>query len=203
MRKQALEFYFDFMSPFAYLAYQVVPTLVREFDLEFKLKVVDLPSVKKAAGNTGPRNVDIPLKIRYLKQDLLRWARRYGVPLNFPPTLESARINKGVFYAQDRGVDGAYCEAAWSMGWGSGGDINGDIELKRIASTMGWNPIEFLEYLVSSDAEDRYRQATVEAEEHGIFGVPTILLGDEMWWGNDRLDFLREYLETQRKGTRV
>lgn len=195
---ETLDFYFDFMSPFAYLAYQRLPALAREFDLELVPKIVDLPSAKKAAGNTGPRNVDIPPKIRYLKTDLQRWAERYGVPLIFPQSLASQRLNKGLFLAADREAVPAYMEAAWGLAWASGLDMNDPAVLAGLARDLGWSEADFLTFIDSADAEARYEAATLDAESRGVFGVPTMMVGDEMWWGNDRLDFLREFLQRRQ-----
>ncbi|MBV5265025.1 2-hydroxychromene-2-carboxylate isomerase [Pinisolibacter aquiterrae] len=196
---KTLDFYFDFMSPFAYLAYQRLPALVREFGLELRLNVIDLPAAKKAAGNTGPRNVDIPAKIRYLKVDLERWAQRYAVPLVFPPSLDSARLNKGVFHALDRGAGPAYVDAAWHAVWGTGADMNDPALFERIAESLGWDEADLLSFVDSTEAEARYAAANRAAHERGVFGVPTMMVDDQMWWGNDRLEFMREYL-TQREG---
>lgn len=194
-----LEFYFDFMSPFAYLAYHRLPDLVREFDLELLLNVIDLPAAKRAAGNTGPRNVDIPAKIRYLKVDLERWARRYRMPLVFPPSLDSARMNKGVFYALDRDAGAEYLNSAWYVCWGEGADMSDTDQLKRIARGLGWNDADFVSFIDSPEAEARYSANNRAAQERGVFGVPTMIIDDQMWWGNDRIEFLIEFLTQQKK----
>lgn len=190
----ALDFYFDFMSPYAYLAYRKLPALAREFDLLLTPRVVDLSAAKIAAGNTGPRNVDIPPKIRYLRTDLARWAERYDTPLIFPQSLDSRRMNKGTFFATDRNAIGAYLDAAWSVAWASGDNIGDRAVLGRLARDLGWREGAFLDFLDSSEAAERYEEATLSAQRRGVFGVPTMMVGDEMWWGNDRLDFLRESL---------
>ncbi len=194
MREQ-LDFYFDFMSPFAYLAFQKMPELAKRYELDINYHVIDLPAAKKAAGNTGPRNVDIPPKIRYLKTDLDRWAHRYGVPLKFPPSLNSTRMNIGTFYATDRGVTEAYIRQAWAFCWGAGGDLDSNDGLSSIATSMGWDPNEFLGFVGSASAGERYNESNSAAQHRGVFGVPTMMFRDQMWWGNDRLDFMCEYLD--------
>jgi 2-hydroxychromene-2-carboxylate isomerase len=191
---KTLDFYFDFMSPFAYLAYQRLPALVRECDLKLCLNVIDLAAAKKAAGNTGPRNVDIPAKIRYLKVDLERWAKKYKVPLIFPQSLDSARLNKGVFYALDRGVGPAYVAAAWNAAWGTGADMKDPALLAQIAQELEWDEADFQSFVDSAEAEALFAAANQAAQARGVFGVPTMIVEDQMWWGNDRLDFMREYL---------
>ncbi|WP_333825290.1 2-hydroxychromene-2-carboxylate isomerase [Pinisolibacter sp.] len=191
---KTLDFYFDFMSPFAYLAHHEIPALARSHDLELRLRVVDLPTLKRLAGNTGPRNVDIPPKIRYLKADLQRWAKRYGVPLVFPPSLASARLNRGFFFAVDRDAGADFVSTAWRMVWGEGRDMGDESLFGAIAAQMGWSRADFLDYTDSAEATERYERETEAAAARGVFGVPTMIVDDQMWWGNDRIDFLREYL---------
>lgn len=191
---KTLDFYFDFMSPFAYLAHHEIPDLAKSHGLDLRLQVVDLPTLKRLAGNTGPRNVDIPPKIRYLKEDLQRWAKRYGVPLVFPPSLASARLNRSFFFALDRGVAAEFVATAWRMVWGEGRDMSDEALFGAVAVQMGWPRAEYLDFTDSAEATRRYERETEAAASRGVFGVPTMIVDDQMWWGNDRIDFIREYL---------
>ncbi len=192
-----LDFYFDFMSPFSYLAYWRLGTLARQYDLDIKPIVIDLAFVKKAVGNTGPRNVDIPLKIKYLREDLARWARRYEIPLIFPASLELRRMNIGALYAADRGQSASYLQIAWHQCWTTGADMSDIAQLVRIARDLSWNESDLLSFLDSEGAAARYRADSQGAVARGVFGVPTMMIEDRMWWGNDRIDFLVEYLSSE------
>lgn len=189
-----LHFYLDLMSPFAYLAHTQLPGLARRHGLDVVYHPVNLPQLKLAAGNTGPSNVTIPIKLRYLLTDLRRWADRYGVPLAFPTSLDSALANKAVLYAADRGQAEPYVTAMWHAVWGAGGDPREPALLARVAAAMGWDAPEVAAFVASPEAERRYAESTKGANARGVFGVPTMVLGDEMWWGNDRLPFLAEFL---------
>lgn len=191
-----IDFFFDFMSPFAYLAHQRLPVLASEYGYVLKYKPINLPAAKKAAGNTGPSNREIPAKLRYLTTDMKRWAERYGVPMKFPPSLDSDLINKGTFYAIDRHQTQNYVAAAWRLLWGEGGDPSAAETLTEVALEMGWSPTDFTAYLNSPGAAECYRKCNQEAHRRGVFGVPTMLIGDDMWWGNDRLPFLAEHLKS-------
>ncbi|MDE0512008.1 MAG: 2-hydroxychromene-2-carboxylate isomerase [Gammaproteobacteria bacterium] len=189
-----LEFYFDFVSPFAYLAHDRVCALARRYGRKLTYLPIDLPAAKIAAGNTGPSNREIPAKLRYLMTDIDRWAKRVNLPVSFPASLASYRMNAGTFYALDRGLGEKYVREAFNLGWGLGGDIGSDETLTRLAETMGWPPAEFIEYTGASKALPEYVASNRQAVEKGVFGVPTIIVDDQMWWGNDRLDFVGEYL---------
>ncbi len=194
MTARHLDFYFDFMSPFAYLAFQAVPQICQKYGLEFCPHVANLPQLKIMAGNTGPSNVSIPLKIRYLRKDLDRWAAKYGVPLTFPKSLASEALNKAFLFAADNGEGEAFIRDAWNRVWGEGDDPADPALLADLAKRFGWSPETLSAWVESKDAADRYEASTQAAHEAGVFGMPTMIVDHEMWWGNDRLDFMEEAL---------
>lgn len=190
-----IDFYFDFLSPYSYLAHCRLPELATGYGYQLAYRPIDLNAAKLAAGNTGPATAQMPKKLRYAVADLTRWAERYGIPLAFakvPPVTE--RANKGTYFALDRGQGPAYVGALWDATFGSGGEFNSDEVLSRVARQLGWSAEEFLEYVDSATAGRLYAEGNRQAQERGVFGSPTMMIGDEMWWGNDRLDFLEEYL---------
>lgn len=91
-----------------------------------------------------------------------------------------------------------YLREAYQATWGQAGDPGSDELLSALAEKLGWDAGEFLGYIGSAEAEQRYEAVLAEAVKRGVFGVPVMLVGDEMWWGNDRLDFLEEYLAAQK-----
>jgi 2-hydroxychromene-2-carboxylate isomerase len=190
-----IDFYFDFLSPYSYLAHCRLPALAEKYGYGISYRPIDLKAAKLAAGNTGPATAQMPVKMRYAMVDLTRWANRYGAPLAFakvPPVTE--RANKGTFFAANKGQGRAYVSALWAATFGTGGEFNSDQLLGDVARQMGWSAEEFLEFLQSETAARLYEECNKEAHDRGVFGSPTMLVGDEMWWGNDRLDFLEEYL---------
>ena len=190
----ALELYFDFMSPFAYLAHNRVCELAKRYERDVIYQPIDLPSAKLAAGNTGPANRDIPVKIDYLMTDIHRWAEKLGLPVTFPASLDSHKMNAGTFYALQKGCAKEYVREAFALGWGLGGDISSDQTLTKLAETMGWDPDHFVAYASAAKELPEYIASNQKAVGKGVFGVPTIIIGDQMWWGNDRLDFVEEFL---------
>jgi 2-hydroxychromene-2-carboxylate isomerase len=189
-----IDFDFDFISPFSYLAFQRLPGLAARYGRGVACHVINLAEAKLLGGNTGPTSRDQPLKRRYNQKDKERWARRYGVPIENPKSYDPNRINKGTFFADDRNATHAYVACAWRKVWGEGGDMADERLLADVAGHCGWNVAAFLDFTLSREADDRYRAATLAAHQTGVFGVPMMVIGEEMWWGNDRLDFLEEFL---------
>lgn len=194
---RTIEFFFDFLSPFAYLTHQKLPALAQRYGYGLRFVPMDLPRAKLAAGNNGPSNRQVPVKLRYLTTDMNRWAQRYGVPLKFPKSFASERMNKGTLFAQDRGQVQDYVTAAFSRAWGRGEDMGDSAVLADVARELEWPEQEFLAFVDSAEAVERFEAVNLEAHRRGVFGVPTMLVGEEMWWGNDRLQFLEEFLQQQ------
>lgn len=198
---RTIDFYFDFISPFSYLAHQRLPELAARFGYALDYRVADLAMLKRLAGNTAPRMVDMPLKLSYSRIDQKRWADRYGVPITPPPgSHDSSWLNRGSFYAADRNQSPAYVGAVWLRMRRDGRDLAEESTWREIANDLGWKPDEFVAFVRSEESLTRYQQSTQQAHARGVFGVPTMMLGGEMWWGNDRLDFLEEFLQARAAG---
>lgn len=192
-----IEFYFDFLSPFAYLARHKLAEIADKYSCVVTYRAIDLDQAKKAIGNTGPSNRELPVKLGYLVKDLIRWAERYGIPLKPVQNHNSRLLNIGNHYADQRGRSEEYVESAYRHTWGEGGAPDDEALLRNVANELHWDPEDFLGYINSPEAEESYQATTREAIGKGVFGVPTVMIGDQMWWGNDRLLFVEEYLAEQ------
>ncbi len=189
-----IDFYFDFISPFSYLAHTQLPAIATKHGRAIAYHVVQLTEIKLGGGNTGPTTREMPLKYRYSGTDMQRWAARYGVAITRPSGYGPNNLNKGAFFAEDRGAMAEYVTKTWRRVWGEGGDMTDPALLRGVTDEMGWDWAEFLAAAESPETEARYQASTQAAHERGVFGVPTMMIGDEMWWGNDRLDFMEEFL---------
>lgn len=193
-----IDFYFDFISPFSYLAYTQLPDLVKRYGWTLDYHPMDIPVAKLAAGNYAPSNMKQPAKIKALMQDMHRWAARYGVPLKFPSGMVGRRINTGAFLAQQEGCIEDYVREGFHRLWGLGGaDAYAPEFLRQLASDVGLDPDQFMAYVDSKEGEKAFEASKVAAHARGVFGAPIMMIGDQIWWGNDRLMFLEEYLQQQ------
>jgi 2-hydroxychromene-2-carboxylate isomerase len=202
--QRVIEFYFDFISPFSYLANHRLPDLAARYGYTLDYHVTDLAELRRLAGNTGPRQTEQPLKLPYSRTDQRRWAERYGIPINPPVgSHDSSWINRGTFYALDRGRTKAYLDIAWTKMRRDGRDIAEEGFRHDVAIDLGWSSEEFIAYTKSEVSLSRDQASTKRAHERGVFGVPTMMIGEEMWWGNDRLDFLEEFLQVEIDQRRI
>ena len=190
-----IDFYFDFMSPYAYLAHHRLRDIVVKHDIDMVYHPVDLQKIKLAAGNNGPSNRSIPPKIKHLTEDLQRWARLYGIPLRTVASHASERMGRGYFIAASQGTGSDYVAAAFAIGWARGSDLNSDQVLSELGEQMGWGGTWFLEQLELPQFRELQEAETQAAIDRGVFGVPTMIADDgTMWWGNDRLNWVEAYV---------
>jgi len=195
---KTLEFYFDFGSPTAYLAHKRLQQLSAQYDLLIDYKPMLLGGVFKATGNTTP--VAIPAKGQYmLAHDLPRFARRYNVPLNINPhfPINTLHLMRAAIAAQRLDCMPAYVNAMFDAVWVDGKNMG---ELDVIAQTLADNELDSEALMaLSQDPEVKAQliSNTDAAVERGIFGAPTLFMDGEMYFGQDRLDFVEEALQAQ------
>lgn len=189
-----IDFYFDFLSPFAYLARFRLAQIAERHECMIAWHAIDLAQTKLAAGNTGPGNRDMPVKLNYMNTDLARWAAEYGVPFSWVGNYASRQMNIGALYAREREVEAQYVRDAFHAGWGTGGRLDDRAVLAGLAHGLGWDPQHFLRHLDSPAAAIAYDAETAAAIARGVFGVPSMIVGEDLWWGNDRLFMLERHL---------
>lgn len=197
MRK-TVEFYFDFGSPAAYLAWTQLPELCRLADAELLSRPILLGGVFQATGNRAP--ISVPLKGQYLFVDLARYARRYGVPLQMNPhfpinTLALMRVAAGLQLRGGVGFD-AYCAAVFPAIWVEGLNLGDATVVAQVLNAAGLDAQALMALASEPEVKEALKQQTEAAVVRGVFGAPTCFVGDQMFWGQDRLDFVREALHS-------
>ena len=195
-----VEFFYDVVSPYSYLAWTRLSGICEERGAELALRPMLLGAVHKAAGITAP--VEIATKSRYQIRDIHRWAEHYGLPLDFPepfPFRSLKTMRAAVFCESLEKLEG-FTREAFKLYWEEGGAPEGlteadeDEPIARIAERIGVDPDEMLAGAVTSEAKEGLKEATAAALERGVFGAPSFFVGDEMFWGNDRLHFVEAAL---------
>ncbi len=195
---RTIDFYFDFISPFSYLAQLKLPEIARKTGCDLEYWPIDIPEAKIAAGNYGPSNREVAPKIKVMMADLNRWARKYDVPLRFPAGFACADWNCATLFAREQGKAEAFVAAAYNRIWGQGIDPSDREELRACAKEAGLDPGGLIAFVDSSLGQNEYRKVRSQAYQRGVFGAPLMFVDDEIFWGNDRLDFLQEYLLQQK-----
>ena len=191
-----VDFFFDFVSPYSYLAQTQLPPLKKRTGARLRLWPMHLLNLMKQVGNV-PTTVICPNKMRYATQDIGRWVSLYGVPFQMNPHIfqgDSSLALRGALVAQEQGAEDAYNRAIFAAYWSESLDVNDRALLAARLDTEGLDGTALLE----SAAEPKYGQLleknTELAAERGVFGSPTFIVGDDHFFGNDRLGFLEERL---------
>jgi len=193
---KTVEFYFDFGSPAAYLAATQLPHVCADTGAELVWKPMLLGGVFQATGNHSP--AEIAPKGSYMTTDLQRFAKRYGVPFVHNPhfpinTLLLMRGATGVQMEQPARF-AAYVDAIYHAMWVEPRNLNDPAEVGAVLQAAGFDPAALLALAGRQDVKDRLKAVTQEAVARGVFGAPMMFVDDQIFWGNDRLDFVREAL---------
>lgn len=189
MRK-TLEFFYDYVSAYSYLANSQVDKL----DAEIVYRPMFLGAVMRATGNSPPKTVKA--KGDYLDQDIARWVDRYSIPFTMNPVFPQNTVNalRLAIVAQQEGYFDVVHQALFDAMWVEQKDLSDADCLADIARSAGM-PESSLVKIGRDSIKDELRANTDEAIARGAFGAPTFYIGDEMFFGNDRFEFIRESLQ--------
>jgi 2-hydroxychromene-2-carboxylate isomerase len=196
MRK-SVEFFFDFGSPASYLAYTQIAQVCEEGQAVLVYRPMLLGGVFQATGNQSPAN--IPAKGGYIFTDFDRFARRYGVPLNRNPNfpINTLMLMRGAVGLQMREPARlkAYMDAIFRAIWVDGQNLGDPAVVGAVLHHAGFDPQAMLALTQQVEVKEKLKAETQEAIDRGVFGAPTMFVGDQMFWGQDRLDFVKEALQ--------
>jgi 2-hydroxychromene-2-carboxylate isomerase len=195
--KKDLEFYFDVGSPASYLAWTQVPRIARETGAALHYRPMLLGGVFQATGNRSP--MEVPLKSAWMKDDLARHARRYGVEYRHNPhfPINTLMLMRGAIGLQLREPQRLvpYGDAVYRAIWVEARDMNDPAQVGAVLQQAGFDPAALLALTQDPEVKEQLKSATQAAVARGVFGAPTFFVGDQMLWGQDRLDFVKEALQ--------
>lgn len=194
---KSVQFLFDFGSPAAYLAWTQLPRLVADTGASVDYQPILLGGVFQASGNRAP--ITVPAKGRYLFQDLDRYARQYGVPLVMNPhfpinTITLMRIDVALLEAGQAPLQ-AWRDAAFRAIWAEQRNLGDATVVAEVLGSVGLDAPAVLAMAAEPSVKESLRLRTQQAVDRGVFGAPTFFVGEAMFWGQDRLDFVRAALQ--------
>ncbi|HIK87033.1 MAG TPA: 2-hydroxychromene-2-carboxylate isomerase [Alphaproteobacteria bacterium] len=188
---KTVTFYFDYGSPATYLAWTQINNIIEEANATLTMIPMLLGGVFKETGNVSPATV--PAKGKWMNNDLKKHAELYNVEFNsnsfFP--INTLNLMRGAIAAQNMDIFQKYSEAIFTGIWVK--DLNlGDISiLQDYLDKSDINTVKLFDLAQSDEVKTILIQNTKEAVAKGVFGAPTFLIGDELIFGQDRLNFLK------------
>ncbi|SVB37726.1 uncharacterized protein METZ01_LOCUS190580 [marine metagenome] len=192
---KTVEFFYDFGSPTVYLAATQLPAIAAAVGATIDWRPMLLGGVFKSTGNQSP--VVVPAKAAYMNNDLKRFAKRYGVPFRFNPhfPINTLALMRGaVAYQDDVVVSSTYRDAIFRAIWVEARNLNEPDVIGQVLSDAGLDPAELMNRIGQQTVKDQLIANTEEAVNRGVFGAPTFFVGEQMFFGQDRLDFVAEAL---------
>ena len=195
-----VEYFFDFGSPTSYLAWTQLPRVAAGAGATIVWRPMLLGGVFKATGNASP--VTVAAKGRWMGADISRWAKRYRVPFRFNAhfpinTLTLMRGATGLQMRRPEEFD-RYLTVIYRAMWEQPANLGDPAVLATTLAGAGFDVEAFQALVADPEVKARLVATTEEAVARGVFGAPTFFVGDEMFFGQDRLDFVAEALAARR-----
>lgn len=193
---KSVEFYFDLGSPYSYLAYYRLLQMAEQQEIQIVYKPILLGGVFKATGNRSP--IEIPVKGAYSILDMQRWAEYYHIQMQMNPhfpmnTLTLMRILTGVQLLHLEKFE-QVLKLLFDAMFGTPQNLNEPTVLAEVLKPSGFSVEDIMSMVQSEVVKQKLITETEQAIQRGIFGAPTFFVGDEMYWGQDRLHFVEQAL---------
>jgi 2-hydroxychromene-2-carboxylate isomerase len=197
---KTVEFHYDLVSPYSYLACGEISRICREHGAELAPRPMLLGAVHDAVGLQAP--IETKPKARYQARDIRRWAGLHGLPMAFPNPFPfwTLKTMRAAMFLKNKGKLEASTREAFALYWEEGGAPKGldetdeDGPVSEAARRVGADPGEVLAGASDPEAKEALKAATDEAVGRGVFGAPAFFVDDEMFWGNDRMHFVERAL---------
>lgn len=191
---KTIEVYFSFSSPFAYLAKTQFPGLIERYQCNINYRPIDLRLLWKLTGNQSP--AQIPNKLQYLMKDIGDWSKYYQVPFQMPSRfpMDNRPPSAAAFAAKKTGKFAEFIGEVLEAYYVSDLDIASPEVLGKIGAELGLDKEAIISAINDAEINQQIDAETETAANKGVFGVPTFFIGEDMYWGNDRLIFVEEAL---------
>jgi len=189
-----VEIFFDFLSPPSYLAWTQMPAILERTGATARWRPMFTIGLHELTGNRSP--ITVPNKGKWVMGDLQRYARRYGVPLNPNPHgfINILPADRAAALAEREGVVEQLMAEAYPAMFVHGRDLSDLAVLHDLIDCAGLDAERYLQEIATDEVKNLLKSNTQEAADRGAFGAPTFFVGDEMFFGQDRLHFVEEEL---------
>ena len=202
-----IEFFFDCSSPWTWLAFHNLQPMVRELGVEVRWRPILVGGIFNSVNPSVYefRTRGVPAKQAYQMKDLQDWARKAGLVIKFPPAVfpvNSVKAMRGCILLDAEGKLVPFASQVFEAYWTHDRDISQDAVLADLCTRVGVEPHWFFAGIARPEIKAQLKANTDEVIARGGFGSPTIFVGgDDMYFGNDRLELVREAVLRRRAST--
>ena len=184
-----IEFYFDFGSPYSYIAYKEIKKIEKKNTFKIKYMPICLGGLHKSAGVTPAAFISI--KAKYMIKDTKLISEKKNIKFNFNYYFPIKTVNfmRGVIIAEEDNFEKLYIEKIFNAIWKDGLNMNDQNIIEKVIKNMDVNPKTFLLRATDIKIKDKLKKLTDDALKKGIFGAPTFLINKKIFWGQDRLSY--------------
>ena len=184
------EFYFDFVSPYSFLAHKEIGKIEKINAVKIKYMPILLGGLHNLAGIKAPGF--IPIKAKYMIRDCKLWAEKYNITFKFNNyfPIKTLDLMRCVLVAEKKGFSQNFINKVFDAIWKDGLNLNDNIIVEKLLKNLEINPKTFLMESVDSKIKDELKKRTDAAYKKGVFGAPSFIVNNNVFWGQDRLEFV-------------
>ncbi len=184
------DFYFDFISPYSFFAHKEISKIEKNNSIKVRYKPILLGGLHNLHGIKAP--AFIPAKAKHMIRDCKLIAEKNKVKFKFNSyfPIKSLNLMRGVFVAEEDNFKSYYINSIFDAIWQDGLNLNDENIIQKLLKNLNVNPKTFLLRATSSSIKDSLRKKTNEAYEKGVFGAPTFISNNRLFWGQDRIEFV-------------
>ena len=186
---KSFDFYFDFVSPYSFLAHKEIKIIEKKNSIKINYKPILLGGLHNLHGIKAPAFV--PAKAKHMIRDCKLIAEKNKIKFKFNSyfPIRSLNLMRGVLVAEEDNFKSYYIDNIFNAIWQDGLNLNDENITQKILKNLNVNPKTFFLRSVSSSIKDSLKKKTNEAYEKGIFGAPSFVSNNKIFWGQDRIEF--------------
>ena len=186
---KSFDFYFDFVSPYSFLAHKEIINIEKKNSIKIKYNPILLGGLHNLHGIKAP--AFIPAKAKHMIRDCKLIAEKNKIKFKFNTyfPIRSLNLMRGVLVAEEDNYKSHYINSIFDAIWQDGFNMNDENIIQKILKNLNINPKTFILRSCSSSIKDSLKKRTSDAYEKGIFGAPTFVSNNKIFWGQDRIEF--------------
>tara|TARA_A100001015_G_scaffold77435_1_gene85995 strand:- start:1065 stop:1652 length:588 start_codon:yes stop_codon:yes gene_type:complete len=186
---KSFDFYFDFVSPYSFLAHKQIKKIENQNSIKVRYKPILLGGLHNLHGIKAP--AFIPAKAKHMIRDCKLIAEKNKIKFKFNSyfPIRSLNLMRGVFVAEEDNYKSYYIDIIFDSIWQDGLNMNDENIIQKILKNLNVNPKTFLLRAASASIKESLKKRTNDAYEKGIFGAPSFVSNNKIFWGQDRIEF--------------